>query len=419
MAMKRLRLPARLVTFLFILSLFSFASCKDEVTRTRTFRTSVPVYLSVADLRKETNTIQAPQPLSAPGKIYIFGNYLFITEVSKGIHVVDNSNPASPRFISFISIAGNVDLAVNSNILYADNYVDLLAFDISDPANIRQVKRVEDVFDNQYIDQAKGVILGYKDTVITEVVRGDENPEMYYDYASGGPIPSSTGGNPVYGTGGSTARFTLMNSNLYTVSHYQLKLFNVSQASNPQYISTVNLGGGIETIFPYENKLFIGSTTGMHIYDATNPSAPVKLSVYRHLTSCDPVVVKDKYAYVTLRSDNFCQQGINVLQVINIEDPTNPVLVSSFPMQKPYGLTISGSSLFICEGQYGLKGFNSADVLTIGQRQLFELKDINASDVIAGPKSLIVTGNKGIYQYNYAEPSNLKLMSHLSLSSTL
>ena len=418
MAMKTFRLPARFVTLLLTVSALLFAGCKDEVIRTRTFRTSVPVYLSVAELRKETNAIQAPQQLSAPGKIYIFGNYLFITELNKGIHVVDNSNPASPRFTSFISIAGNVDLAVNTNVLYADNYVDLLAFDISDPATIHQVKRVENVFDNQYLDEAKGIILGYKDTVITEVVRGEVDPGKYYEYDTHSPIPSNTGG-PVYGTGGSTARFTLMNSNLYTVSHYQLKLFNVSQANNPQYTSTVNLGGGIETIFPYENKLFIGSTTGMHIYDATNPSAPVKLSVYRHLTSCDPVVVKDKYAYVTLRSDNFCQQGINVLQVINIQDPTNPVLVSSFPMQKPYGLTISGSSLFICEGQYGFKVFNSADVLTIGQKQLFELKDINASDVIAGPKSLIVTGNKGIYQYNYSDPSRLKLLSHLALSNTL
>ncbi|NEU07364.1 hypothetical protein GZH53_03470 [Flavihumibacter sp. R14] len=416
--MKTSRFPARLVTSLFILSLMLFTNCKDEVIRTRTFHTMVPVYISVAKLRAESDFLQAPQPLSSPGKIYLFGNFLFITEVNKGIHIVDNTNPGNPRFIKFISIAGNVDLAVNSNILYADNYVDLLAFDVTDPSNIRQVKRVENVFDNQYIDQARGLILGYKDTVITEVVRGDVYPAGYYEYDAGTPVSNSTG-KQVYGTGGSTARFTLMNNNLYTVSQHQLKLFNVSQADNPRYSSTVDLGGGIETIFPYDNKLFIGSTTGMHIYDATVPSAPVKLSTYRHVTSCDPVVVQDKYAYVTLRSDNFCQQGINVLQVLNIENPSNPVLVSSFPMEKPYGLTISGSSLFICEGQYGLKVFNSDDVQAIGRKQLSSVTNIDAADVIAGPKSLIVTGNRGIYQYNYTDPSKLKLISHLALSNTL
>jgi hypothetical protein len=198
-----------------------------------------------------------------------------------------------------------------------------------------------------------------------------------------------------------------------------LKLFNVSNPRDPQYLNSINLGGGIETIFPYGNKLFIGSTNGMHIYDASNPSAPVKLSTYRHVTSCDPVVVQGKYAYVTLRSDNLCLQGVNLLQVLNIENAANPVLVSSFPMLKPYGLTISDNNLFICEGPFGLKAFDSSDVLSIGQKQLSFLKDIDASDVIAGPKSLIVTGTKGVYQYNYANPSDLKLMSHLSLDNSL
>src|SRR5690606_27823338 len=126
------------------------------------------------------------------------------------------------------------------------------------------VKRVENVFDNLYIDKAKGLILGYKDTVITEIVRGDIYPPQKY-YESGGLYANSAGGSN-YGTGGSTARFTLLNNNLYTVDHYQLKLFNVSQPRDPKYLNTIHLGGGIETIFPYNNKLFIGSTTGMHIY---------------------------------------------------------------------------------------------------------------------------------------------------------
>lgn len=414
--MKTFRLSARIVAFM--LPLLLLTTCKDEVIRTRTFHTSVPYYISVSDMRAQVSTVQAPQELSVPGKIYIYGNYLFITEIKKGIHIVDNTNPASPRFINFINIAGNADIAVNSNILYADNYVDLLAFDVSNPAHIIPVRRVENVFDNQYVDKAKGLILGYKDTVITEVIRDNFYAEKNYQNDGAGFLANSTA-NPSYGTGGSTARFTLMNSNLYTVDHYQLKLFNVSNPGDPKYLSSINLGGGIETIFPYENKLFIGSTTGMHIYDASTPSAPVKLSTYRHVTSCDPVVVQGKYAYVTLRSDNFCQQGVNVLQVLNIENASNPVLVSSFPMLKPFGLTVSDNNLFICEGQFGLKAFDSSDALTIGQKQLSFLKDIHASDVIAGPKSLIVTGINGIYQYNYNNPSDLKLMSHLALSNTL
>ena len=55
-----------------------------------------------------------------PGKLYIFGNYIFLNEIDKGIHIIDNSNPASPKNVAFIDIPGNLDMAVKGNILYAD-----------------------------------------------------------------------------------------------------------------------------------------------------------------------------------------------------------------------------------------------------------------------------------------------------------
>ncbi|SKB74975.1 Uncharacterized conserved protein [Daejeonella lutea] len=404
-----------LLSFIFVLCI---SSCKDEVVRTRTYHRLTPFYLSVSDLRKQAISMDKPHEMSVPGKIYIYGNYLFINEVTKGIHVIDNTDPASPRFLNFINIPGNIDLAVNTNILYADSYVDLLAFDISNPTKISLVNRVENVFDHQYINKEKGLIQGYKDTIVTEVIThqitdGAKGEPMFFDsFGASAAFASQS-----YGTGGSMARFTLMNSSLYTVTTNSLKLFNVSSPKAPVYINTINLGGGIETIFPYQNKLFIGSTTGMHIYNAIEPSKPLKLATYQHLTSCDPVIVQGKYAYVTLRSGNFCRLGTNVLDVIDIEDPTKPVLVSSFPMLNPHGLTISDNNLFICEGKNGLKAFNSSDPKTIGQNQLSFIQNLKATDVIAGPKSLIVTGADGIYQYDYTNASNLKLLSHLDLTA--
>jgi hypothetical protein len=317
--------------------------------------------------------------------------------------------------VSFISIPGNADMAISDNILYADSYVDLLAFNISNPLKIQHVKRVTDVFEKFYMNKAKGLIYGLKDTVVS--YRIDEGNSF-----GGRPMlfdMTAMSSSKSYGTGGSTARFTLMNDYLYTVDNSRLKLFDVAIPANPNYLSSMNIGWGIETIFPYENKLFIGSTTGMHIFDASKPSAPVKLSTYRHVTSCDPVIVQGKYAYVTLRSGNFCQQGVNVLEVLNIEDLTKPTLVSSFPMLNPHGLGISNNDLFICEGANGLKAFKNTDVLKIGDNQRSFIKGINAKDVITGPKSLIVTGDEGVYQYNYANSSALRLLSKITLDNNL
>lgn len=337
------------------------------------------------------------------GKIYIYNDFLFINEPNKGIHIYNNANPSAPVNLAFLQIPGNMDLAIQNNILYADSYVDLLAFDISIINNIKQVKRVNDVFKQFYVVGFgnQDYVLTYKDTL----VRKDYNKNLIYANASYSSSSSSSG------QGGSMARFTLSNNHLYTVGNFDLKLFDVKTASNPSFVKAINLGFGVETIFPYENKLFIGTNTGMHIFNASDPVNPVKLSTYSHIFACDPVVVQGKYAYVTLRTGNNCRQASNQLEVVDIEDPTNPKQIAVFPMQNPHGLSVSGNNLFLCEGNFGIKSFNISDNKAIGNNLLQHLQTIKSFDVIAGPKSLIVTGEDGVYQFNYNNASNLRQLS--------
>jgi len=356
----------------------------------------------------QTKAIQAKKT----GKIYIYNDLLFINEPNKGIHIYSNVNPSLPVNLAFLQIPGNVDIAISNNILYADSYVDLLAFDISNISNIKQVKRLNDVFKQFYIS-GNGIqkyVLTYKDTLV--------NKETYYNkdmmmYASSSSSSSSSG------QGGSMARFTLMNQYLYTVGQADLSLFDVKTVSNPTFVKAINLGWGVETIFPYENKLFIGTNTGMHIFSASDPSNPVKLSTYSHIFACDPVVVQGKYAFVTLRTGNFCRQAMNQLEVVDIEDPTKPKQVAVFPMKNPHGLSVSGNNLFLCEGMFGLKSFNITDKNAIGNNLLQHLDNIKSFDVIAGPKSLIVTGEDGVYQFNYSNAAKLSQLSKIKLQTSI
>lgn len=99
-----------------------------------------PIYMTRAEL--ESSVVNQPaQLLRNPSKIYVKDNLLFVNEKYEGIHVIDNSNPNSPEQIAFIKIPGNIDIAVKGNILYADNAVDLLSFNISDPSNPILVNR--------------------------------------------------------------------------------------------------------------------------------------------------------------------------------------------------------------------------------------------------------------------------------------
>ncbi|MHC2993784.1 hypothetical protein OB13_20165 [Pontibacter sp. HJ8] len=411
---------------LLFLPVFFLSSCTDDCETTVSYIMYEPVYMQRAELSQSIK-VTAPQALKAPGKIYVKGSYLFINEVDQGIHILDNSNPSAPRTISFIQIPGNRDLAVKGNILYADNYIDLVALDISDPQDVRLINRVENIFPNHY-----GMLTNEADKTFVATFEEKRVAQPVTSDCSGGPSPvfwrSSDGStfaaspnqaaipSGATGKGGSMARFTISGNHLYTVGQSNLQVLDISITTSPQKGNTIHLGWGIETIFPYKNMLFIGSTTGMHIYDNSNPENPVRLSTYAHVNSCDPVVVDGDLAWVTMRSGNTCARGVNQLDVLNISDPRNPRLLKSYPMQNPHGLGIDRSTLFLCEGQYGLKIFDVTDHLKVSENLTAHFKDQDAFDVIPLGNNLMLIGQDGLYQYDYSDLKKIRLLSKIPVT---
>lgn len=90
--------------------------------------------------------ILAPQDIENLGKIYYKAPFIYATERGRGIHIFDNSNPAQPKNEAFLQIAGNSDLAIRNQILYANNVNDLVAIDISDLSDLKIVERLANVY---------------------------------------------------------------------------------------------------------------------------------------------------------------------------------------------------------------------------------------------------------------------------------
>jgi hypothetical protein len=296
--------------------------------------------------------------------------------------------------------------------------VDLLAFDLTNIRNIRLVKRVEDVFNHLY-QHSTGKIITFKDTVLTSDSPAWAFETMWTVRPGMSFLSNISKASQSYGTGGSMARFTLMDGHLFAVDESTLRVFDVLNPAEPKFLKPIELGWGIETIFPFDHKLFIGSNRGMHIYDASTPSAPTRLAVYEHVLSCDPVVVNEDYAFVTLRSGNFCNNGVNELHVIDIKNPSQPKLIKAYPMLNPHGLGLAENYLYVAEGKHGLKSFKINDVLTIDKNQLEFLQSMKSSDLIPGPKSLIVIGTDGVCQYDYSNPAQLKKLSCIQVSNPI
>jgi hypothetical protein len=532
--------------------------------------------MSYEELRTPITSVSA-QPLEEFGKIYVKNDFIFVNELYKGVHIIDNQDPSNPEIVAFIEIPGNVDIAIKDNILYADSWIDLVVVDISDPANISEINRIKAVFPNtgptfllmedleqdvvfEEIDDRKGIVVGWE-PVRTQVyfepssscfpagtevltVNGliaiesvEPGTEVYTcDLSSGDWILSpvrtkradhyegdtitiqmdsikiqSTGNHPFYvlcgerlasrplpedipeedqgmvgsgrwveardlkegdvlksknreglivtslsngnekievyhlevegnhnfavhdkgilvhnkgdraaeyekaepssttGKGGSLARFTIVDDYLYVLSGSDLQLIKIKNPATPFKWDKVRIGWDIETIFPYQDKLFIGGQEGMYIYDNKDPSNPVKISRFAHVTSCDPVVVEGSYAYVTLRGGTRCGGWNNRLEVIDISDIRHPKLIADYPMHGPYGLGIERGVLFICDGDAGVKLYDTTDPYNL--KPVHSFPDIKTHDVILHNEIAMLIGREGLYQYGYTYFPNVELLS--------
>lgn len=158
------------------------------------------------------------------------------------------------------------------------------------------------------------------------------------------------GGSGGTGTTGSLSRFTIVGNYLYAVDMTSLNVFDISSPANTSKVGTVNIGFNIETIFPYGDKLFIGSSAAMYVYSLANPAQPAQLGFAAHFRACDPVVANDTIAYVTLRSGTPCTGTLNALLVYKVTNITNPVQVMQINLNNPWGLGYSGNALYVCDG---------------------------------------------------------------------
>jgi hypothetical protein len=385
-----------------------------------------PVYRTTAEVRANIKSNPVRDVLQ-PGKIFIRGQYIFLNEIDKGIHIIDNGNPSSPKKIAFVDIPGNMDMAVKGNTLYADAYTDLVVIDISNPLQVGLKKVIEDVFpfrfyNGYFLQDTSKVLVDWKrkDTTVEESFsgggfwRGRMQEDVVFMSASNGTKSASSGSGTPFGLGGSMARFSIVQNHLYTVTTSHLNVFQIADALNPVFTKDISLGWNIETIYPFRDQLFVGSMNGMFIFSIANPNEPIQTGQFEHARSCDPVIADDQFAYVTLRSGTACEGFNNQLDVVDLRNPSTPFLSKTYSMTNPHGLSKDGNILFICDGKAGLKIYNASDVNNLQLISIIE--NMETFDVIAFKGIALVVAKGGLYQYDYTNPAKPVLLSKMEVA---
>jgi hypothetical protein len=409
-------------------ALFIFASCsKNKGTITLTYNKATAIYGDIEAIRS-TPLSESPKTIEKAGKIFIGENVLLIGEKLKGIHVFDNTNAFAPVNIGFINLPFTEEFYVADNMIYAVSHYDLVKIDISSLSSPTLVHRVEFAFGQPIKNNKNETLLGFNfiqttesfELNSTEARELEKTNYLYYDYSNQlipqANVPSSFAGN---GTEikGTLNKITVHQDYVYVIGNDRIYTFQDSPTIlTPN--STVQVGMNLETIYPQNNNLFIGTRFSMIVMSISNPSMPTYVSEYNHPTSCDPVLPNGNVAYLTLRTGDFsgCSGDVNSVSVLNISNVSNPIKIDEFALTSPYGMTLINDKLFVGEGANGITIFDATNASSLVQ--LTHNSSVKAYDIIKHPTLVdvvLTTGSNGLTQYkiDYASMS-FQLMSAIN-----
>jgi hypothetical protein len=215
------------------------------------------------------------------------------------------------------------------------------------------------------------------------------------------------------GAGGSLAKFTIIGNYIYAVSSHYLYTVDISNPASPAKVNQSALNFDMETIYPYKNRLFIGSKTGIYIYSIDTASSPRLIGEAKHGRSCDPVVANDSVSYSTLKGNTICGPATSGLYVYDIKNLNLPVLKKTIPINEPIGLGMSDSALYVCCANEGLKVFSIKNAYNPVERQT--ISGSAFTDVIPYGNILICWVSDGISLYdisNRLQPVFIKKISN-------
>jgi len=223
-------------------------------------------------------------------------------------------------------------------------------------------------------------------------------------------------GESVAGQGSTLARFAIEGDDLYIIDNQSLRHFDISTPSAPEEGERITVDFEVKSIFAYNDHLFMSNETGLNIYDVSDGDAPQFVSNFSGITACNSVVFQGNAAFVTRRRGDECGwTDPSELAVLDVSDfsslNTLRVYSGTNTISSPVSLAVSPNTLFLCEGNNGLRIYQSTvpdGLVQTGHRPNFE-----AFGLVPNGSNAIIKGSDGLYQYDISNPLNLRFLSRI------
>jgi hypothetical protein len=131
------------------------------------YQSWTPYFMERAELEKSVFWTVTPREMVDPGKLAIDDRYIYVVERFRGVHIIDNADPANPVTTGFLVAPGCMDVAVKDGVIYVDNAVDLVAYDLQARVETKRLRGyftepVSPAGDRYYNSSPDKILVGWK-----------------------------------------------------------------------------------------------------------------------------------------------------------------------------------------------------------------------------------------------------------------
>ena len=329
-----------------------------------------------------------------PVNIYSIDSLLLVADEMKGILIYSVPATDTPQLLQTIQLKGVRGMAMKDSTVFVGTWDGVLAYQRGNSGTYDSVCAVYRW--NCCMNSAYGDVYYSRSPMSC----GCSEPVMY---DGAGTEAEGSGG-----VGGSYAVFAIIDTFLYVVDGSYLVTFSIARPDSMYRLSYIDVSWPIETLYPMETCLYIGGTNGMYIVDRTDGANPKLSGTVAHFRACDPVVVKDSTAWVTLRSGSRCGSSNDELWTVSVKDPYKPELLYTTAASTPYGLAVRDSLLYVANGHNGFSLYR-----VDGENKPVLLKqwdDYTTKDFIWSEDRLFVMTFNEVYIVNVTDPMEPRLV---------
>jgi len=342
--------------------------------------------------------------------VAVSGNYAYVANEDSGLLVIDIHDPAKPAIVSEAktcdlarSVALSGDYAYVAGTCYGIQVVD-----VSDPENPTIIGAIHTPFDARRIavsgDYAY-TVSGDFSLQITDVSHLD-NPALVgaFDKWESSFLSVAVSGNYAY----------MAEDEEYPNvegPHSDVKVVDVGNPANPVLVGSIDMPDSWAVAVSVSgNYAYVAyDHTGFFVIDVSDPANPIQMGAAQLPYNVNGMAVSGNYAYVVdgTRTSRY-GGGIYALHVIDVSNPSDPVLAGTLAMPESWAMAVSvtGNFAYVADFIHGVRVVdisNPANPAIIGAVDLqtaWNLKVINNYLYVTG------MGIHGVKIIDVEDPTN-------------